>query len=156
MTLELTSPAFEFSADIPAAHTCDGADHSPPLTWQGAPEKTAAFALLCEDPDAAVGTWTHWVIWNIRADVDTLPQGMPIDIKLPGNICQGKNSWRSTGYRGPCPPSGQTHRYFFKLYALDAQLELAPGATKKALLKVMKGHVLAEAELMGRYTRKSE
>jgi Raf kinase inhibitor-like YbhB/YbcL family protein len=151
--MELTSEAFGTGESIPREHTCDGADRSPPLSWQGAPGGAASFALICDDPDAPVGTWDHWVIWNIPGTSMGLPAGVPTDDTLPDGARQGKNGWKTNGYRGPCPPRGGPHRYFFRLYALDAILDLASGAAKGQLLKAMEGHILAEAELMGRYAR---
>jgi Raf kinase inhibitor-like YbhB/YbcL family protein len=151
--MELTSPAFGPGEHIPRQHTCDGADRSPALTWTGAPGGVVGFALVCDDPDAPVGTWDHWLIWNIPGENAGLPEGVPTDDTLPDGACQGKNGWGTNGYRGPCPPRGRPHRYFFRLYALDAALNLAPGADKSRLLSAMGGHVLAEAELMGRYAR---
>lgn len=146
-SLELTSTAFSQGASIPSEYTCDGADVSPPLAWSGAPEAVGSFALIMDDPDAPAGTWVHWVLYNLPAETNELPQGAPADAGL-----QGQNSWSRTGYGGPCPPSGE-HRYFFKLYALDAPLELADGATKDELLQAMDGHILAQGQLMGTYSR---
>lgn len=151
--MTLTSSAFTHGAMIPKEYTCDGKDISPPLSWGDPPEKTQSFALIMDDPDAPMGTWVHWVIYNIPATARGLPEGVPKDADLPDGSRQGRNSWRKIGYGGPCPPSG-THRYFFKLYALDIVLTLASGATKDELLKAMEGHILANAELMGRYARR--
>lgn len=151
--ITLTSSAFTHGAMIPKEYTCDGKDISPPLSWSDPPEKTQSFALIMDDPDAPMGTWVHWVIYNIPATARGLPGGVPKDADLPDGSRQGRNSWRKIGYGGPCPPSG-THRYFFKLYALDIVLTLASGATKDELLKAMEGHILANAELMGRYARR--
>ncbi len=151
--LSLTSTAFTEGGTIPRDHTCDGADRSPPLSWSGVPAGTAVFALICDDPDAPVGTWDHWVIWDIPGDLTGLPEGVaPLDT-LPDGARQGRNGWGTNGYRGPCPPRGKPHRYFFRLYALDASPGLRAGATKGQLLHAMEGHILAEAELMGRYGR---
>ncbi len=152
--MTLTSTAFTHGAMIPKRYTCDDQDISPPLSWSEPPEKTQSFALIMDDPDAPMGTWVHWVIYNIPVTARALPEGVPADGDLPDGSRQGRNSWRKIGYGGPCPPSG-THRYFFKLYALDTVLALAAGATKDELLKAMEGHILAQAELMGRYTRRS-
>ncbi len=152
MTFSLTSPAFATGAAIPRKYTCDGEDASPPLAWSGAPQGTRGFALVMDDPDAPGGTWDHWVLYGLRADAVALPEGAPAVPTLEGGVRQGKNSWGRVGYGGPCPPRG-VHRYFFKLYALDVALDLAPGATKAQLLAAVRGHVLAEAELMGRYGR---
>jgi Raf kinase inhibitor-like YbhB/YbcL family protein len=150
---ELSSTAFTAGETIPRDHTCDGVDLSPPLVWRGTPEGTASFALICDDPDAPAGTWDHWVIWNIPGGSVGLAEGIDTGATLPDGARQGKNSWGTVGYRGPCPPRGKPHRYFFKLFALDATLDLAAGASKKQLLKAIEGHILAEAELMGRYGR---
>lgn len=150
--MEMKSTAFVHEAMIPVQYTCDGRNVSPPLQWSKAPADTNSFALICDDPDAPAGTWVHWVIFNIPATVNNLPENVPQDKEIPGLGKNGKNSDRSFGYDGPAPPSG-THRYYFKLYALDAMLNLKPGATKEELLKAMKGHVLAEAQIMGKYGR---
>jgi Raf kinase inhibitor-like YbhB/YbcL family protein len=153
MPFELTSSAFAAGGSIPSRYTCDGEDISPPLAWTDPPQGTQSFALICDDPDAPVGTWVHWVLYNLPAETQTLPGAVPPDADLPGGGQHGENSWRRLGYGGPCPPSG-THRYFFKLYALDTVLDLAAGAGKKQLLRAMEGHILAQAELMGVYARK--
>ncbi len=148
MTFTITSSAFGHSAAIPVKYTCDGADVSPPLQWSDPPAGTLSLALIVDDPDAPVGTWDHWILFNLPADTRALPaQATP-----PGGSLDGKNSWGRTGYGGPCPPSG-THRYFFKLYALDTMLDLPAGANKAALLEAMEGHILAQAEMMGTYSR---
>jgi len=150
--MEIKSSAFKNEDMISEQYTCDGKDISPPLQWSGAPADTKSFALISDDPDASVGTWVHWVIFNIPATVGGLPENVSGQKEIPGLGKNGKNSWQRLGYGGPCPPSG-THRYYFKLYALDALLNLNPGATKEELLKAMKGHVLAEAQVMGKYKR---
>ena len=145
----VTSPAFSDGAEIPARFTADGADLSPRLDIHQAPQGTAAFALIVDDPDAPMGTWVHWVVWNIPAGTTAIPEG-----GVPAGSVEGRNSWGRTGYGGPSPPKGTgVHRYFFKLYALDTALDLPPSAGKKELLAAMKGHVLGEAQLMGTYTR---
>lgn len=151
--MTLMSSAFTHGAMIPRDYTCDGKDISPPLSWDKPPEKTQSFALIMDDPDAPIGTWVHWVIYNIPATARGLAEGVSRNADLPDGSRQGRNSWRRIGYGGPCPPSG-THRYFFKLYALDLVFTLASGATKDELLKAMEGHILAQAELMGRYSRR--
>ncbi len=138
---------------IPPTYTCDGSDLSPPLSWSAVPAKAKSLALIADDPDAPRGTWVHWVAWNIPATVHDLPEGVPKRDTLPNGMKQGTTDFRSIGYGGPCPPSG-THRYFFKLYALDATLNLLPSTTKKDLETAMQGHVLAQSELMGKYARK--
>ena len=153
MPLELTSTAFAPGKPIPRLYTCDGEDTSPPLQWGDPPQNTQSFALIADDPDAPVGTWVHWVLYNLPAEARALPEAIASDAELPDGSRHGKNSWRRPGYGGPCPPGG-THRYFFKLYALDTVLGLAAGATKKQLLQAMDGHILAQTEVMGVYARK--
>lgn len=153
MSFGLTSPAFATGGTIPRKYTCDGEDASPPLAWSGAPDGTRSLTLIMDDPDAPGGTWVHWVLFGLRADVPVLPEGVPTTPTLEGGLRQGKNSWGRVGYGGPCPPRG-VHRYFFKLHALDTALDLAPGATKEQALAAIRGHILAEAELMGRYGRR--
>ncbi len=150
--MKLSTTAFEPGGMIPARYTCDGDDISPDLVWQDLPGGAASLALVCDDPDAPAGTWVHWVYYDIPATVERLPAGVPARERPASGGVQGTNDFRRLGYGGPCPPKG-THRYFFNLYALDSILGLAPGATKKQLLKAMAGHVLAHAELMGRYER---
>ena len=149
----LTCPSFEPVELIPPVYTCDGKDLSPPLRWTEAPAGTKSFALISDDPDAPMGTWVHWVVWNIPASVNSLEENLPKNDSLPGGIRQGTSDFRKIGYGGPCPPSG-THRYFFRLYALDALLDLPATTTKAQMEKAMMGHVLAQAELMGKYRRK--
>lgn len=151
--MELKSTAFQNGGEIPRKHTCDGADASPALAWQGAPAGTRAFALVADDPDAPGGTWVHWVIYDLPAAAKELPGEFATIETLPNGAKQGLNDFRKTGYGGPCPPAGAPHRYFFKLYGLDAPTNLKPRATKQQLLDAIKGHVLAEAELMGKYGR---
>lgn len=151
-TMELTSSSFVHEGTIPSKHTCDGKNISPPLSWQGAPRETRSFALICDDPDAPMGTWVHWVFYDIPAEVTSLPENVARQQEITGLGKNGKNTSRRWGYDGPCPPSG-THRYYFKLYALDDNLNLKAGLTKEELLQVIKGHTLAEAQLMGRYKR---
>jgi hypothetical protein len=150
--MEIKSSAFGSGEMIPAKYTCDGADFSPPLEWTKAPAGTRSFALICDDPDAPMGTWVHWVIYDIPQSATMLGEGIKREKDLPGGGTQGINDFRKIGYGGPCPPGG-THRYFFKLYALDTELGLKPGITKDQLLKAMRGHILAEAQLMGTYRR---
>ncbi len=151
-TMKITSTSFKEREMIPLKYTCDGRDISPSLEWDNVPDGTKSFALICDDPDAPRGTWVHWVVYDIPSSVKKLDENVRPEAELENGIRQGKNDWPKIGYGGPCPPSG-THRYYFKLYALDTMLNLAPGATKEQLLKAMKGHVLAEAQLMGRYQR---
>ena len=150
--MEIKSLSFNQGDMIPARYTCDGRNISPPLTWSGAPADAKSFALISDDPDAPSGTWVHWVIFNIPAKVNSLPENVSREEEVAGLGKNGKNSFGRIGYDGPCPPGG-THRYYFKLYALDSILKLKLTATKEGLLKAMKGHVLAEAQVMGRYKR---
>ncbi|MFQ5890508.1 MAG: YbhB/YbcL family Raf kinase inhibitor-like protein [Gemmatimonadota bacterium] len=154
MTISITSSAFEDGASIPVRYTCDGQDLSPPLSWTGAPEGTVTFALIGDDPDAPVGTWVHWVLYDIPADVAELPEGLPTTPTVLQGARQGRNDFRRIGYGGPCPPRGAPHRYFFKLYALDATLTLPDGAEKKDVVRAMEGHILAQGQLVGMYRRK--
>ena len=153
MAFELTSAAFKAGETIPKVHTCDGQDLSPPLAWKVPPPGTQRFALVCDDPDAPAGTWVHWVIYDIPAATLQLPQGMASTPILDDGSRQGTNDFKRSGYGGPCPPPGKPHRYFFRLYALDAPTGLDPGVRRAALDKAMQGHVLASVELMGRYGR---
>jgi len=152
MPFELASSAFAAGESIPRKYTCDGEDISPPLEWKDPPEGTQSFALLADDPDAPIGTWVHWVLYNLPAEARGLPEALPADAELPDGSRHGKNGWRRLGYGGPCPPRGP-HRYFFRLYTLDTVLELTAGVGKKRLLRALEGHVLAHAELMGVYAR---
>jgi Raf kinase inhibitor-like YbhB/YbcL family protein len=156
MALVLTSPAFREGAAIPARHTCDGEDVSPPLAWNGVPPGTAALALIADDPDAPAGTWVHWVLYNLPGDRAELPEGVAQTGRPPqlAGALQGTNDFRRVGYGGPCPPPGRPHRYFFTLYALDASLPLRAGATRRELERAMAGHVIGEARLMGTYARR--
>ncbi len=153
MSIKLTSVAFENGEAIPAKHTCDAADVSPPLEWADLPNGTKSLALICDDPDAPVGTWVHWVIYDIAPALSALPEAVPPSEITPQGAKQGVNDFRRTGYGGPCPPPGGPHRYFFKLYALDIEPGLPPGASKADLLRVVEGHTLGEGTLMGRYQR---
>ena len=147
-SLQLSSSAFAYGGAIPARYTCEGEDANPPLAIDRVPTGTKSLALIVDDPDAPVGLWVHWVLWNIH------PQTQQIAEKsVPAGAVQGKNSWGRTSYGGPCPPSG-THRYFFKLYALDTILKLGSGTTKAELERAMEGHVIGKGELMGTYRRK--
>jgi len=152
MDIQLTSTAFSDGAMIPKRFTCDGEDLSPPLSWSGIPAETASLALICDDPDAPVGTWDHWVLFNIPASATGLPVNVPAKATLADGSVHGNNSWGRLGYGGPCPPGG-THRYFFKLYALDIELNLKSGATTSQLVKAMEGHILDQGQLMGNYRR---
>lgn len=154
MSLKVKSPAFAHEGAIPAKYTCDGQDISPPLEWTAGPVGTASYALIMDDPDAPKGTWVHWVAWDISETKlpENLPESALAESPL-GQIRYGTNSSDQIGYGGPCPPSG-THRYFFRVYALDRELDLGPDTTKRALVASMEGHILARGELMGTYTRK--
>ncbi len=154
MSIALTSDAFANGQSIPVKYSCVGKNISPALAWNEPPAGTQSFALIVDDPDAPFGTWVHWVLYNIPASTRSLQEDFPIAGKNvdPNAIYVGKNSSGKMGYDGPCPPSG-THRYFFKLYALDATLSLLPGAAKEQLLKEMEGHILAQGELMGTFSK---
>lgn len=157
MTLTLMSPAFADGGPIPRAHTCDGADLSPPLAWSGVPAGTKQLAVVMDDPDAPGRTFVHWVLYGLAPTVSGVSSGFPRDAQTvkPFAARQGVNDFPATGYRGPCPPPGKPHRYYFALYALDAELTLPPGATKAVLVQAMQGHVLQEAKLMGKYGRRA-
>lgn len=152
MKINVGSIAFTEGGMIPRQYTCDGEDMSPPLSWSGIPEGTKSIAIIADDPDAPGGMWVHWVVYNLPPDLKGLPENVPAQKTLANGGIQGMTDFRRIGYGGPCPPSG-THRYFFKVYALDAVLDLDPGAIKKRLLNAMEGHILAEGELMGKYRR---
>jgi Raf kinase inhibitor-like YbhB/YbcL family protein len=147
MPIQITSSAFKDGETIPAKYTCDGANVSPPLAWSGVPGGTHSLAVIADDPDAPVGTWVHWVLYNLPAGQTSLVEG------VQGVGLQGTNDFRKIGYGGPCPPRGKPHRYFFKLYALDSTADIKPGGSKADLEKAMQGHILAQGQLMGRYGR---
>jgi len=166
LTIQLSSPAFPEGGMIPKTFTCDGSDRSPPLEWSGVPTSARALALICDDPDAPGGTWSHWVVFNLPPQIKAIREGVPADESIPEastegsqpgveklpKARQGKNDFGKTGYGGPCPPSG-THRYFFRLYALDTRLELGPTATRAEVFKAIERHILAEGRLAGKYQR---
>ncbi len=152
MNLNVTSTAFKNEGMIPAKYTCDGEDISPPLSWQAVPEGTQSIALIADDPDAPMGTWVHWVAWNIPAEQDGLDENIAKKPKLDNGTLQGITNFGTHGYGGPCPPSG-THRYYFKIYALDTKLDVAGDSTKADLLNAMEGHILAQGQIMGKYKR---
>ena len=152
MEIKITSSAFEDGGLIPAKYTCDGADISPPLRWDVVPEGTKSIALICDDPDAPMGTFVHWVIFGLPAETRELAENIPSDETLPNGAKQGTSDFGRIGYGGPCPPSG-THRYFFKIYALDTEVALAAGASKRELLGAMEGHILGQGQLIGKYKR---
>lgn len=150
MTIEITSSAFKDGAPIPKKYS---GSISPPLRWTGVPDGTKSLALICDDPDAPMGTWVHWVLYALPPDLNELPEGVPAVETLEGGGDHGTNDFKGLGYGGPSPPPGKPHRYYFKLYALDIELDLGPGARKKDVVKAMKGHILAQGELMGTYQR---
>lgn len=150
--MKITSTAFKEGEMISSKYTCDGDNISPQLSWSDSPEKTKSFALIADDPDAPVGDWVHWVIYNIPPSVNELQEQFPRDKSLKDGTLQGITDFKKTGYDGPCPPGG-THRYYFKLYALDITLNKNPELTKQELLRAMEGHIIAEAQLMGKYKR---
>jgi Raf kinase inhibitor-like YbhB/YbcL family protein len=148
--IEIASSAFSNMQSIPAKYTCDGQDISPPLKWKGIPEKTKSIVLIVDDPDAPRGTWVHWVLYDIPPGVDSLSENQPRTDTLPSGAKQGLTDFKRVGYGGPCPPSG-THRYFFKIYALDTMLNLSAGKTKKEIEAAMKNHVVSQGEMVGTY-----
>jgi Raf kinase inhibitor-like YbhB/YbcL family protein len=152
--MQLSSSAFSEGEAIPAKYTCDDKNVSPPLKWSGAPASTKALALIVDDPDAPAGTWVHWVLYDLPASGTGLAEDVPKSQYVAVGARQGVNDFGHLGYGGPCPPHGKPHRYYFKLYALDAPLGLKPGATKKDIEGAMNKHVLAQALLMGTYKRK--
>ncbi len=165
LTIQVRSSAFTDDGMIPSRFTCDGSDQSPALAWSGVPENSRTLALICDDPDAPGGTWSHWVVFDLPARLTGLKEGVPATEAVPVPLMeessplgsevdarQGTNDFGKLGYGGPCPPSG-THRYFFRLYALDDKLELGPKATRADVLKAIKGHILAEGRLIGKYAR---
>jgi Raf kinase inhibitor-like YbhB/YbcL family protein len=153
MSLQISSSAFPAGETIPKKFTCDGPDASPALRWNEPAAKTQSFALIMDDPDAPVGTWVHWVLFDLPADTRELAEGVAKQEQLANGARQGRNDFGKIGYGGPCPPPGKPHRYFFKLYALDAKLNLKGGVTKADVERAMMGHVLGQGELMGRYGR---
>ncbi len=152
MEFKIFSSAFKEGELIPIKYTCDGLNISPPLNWTEPPKGTKSFALINDDPDAPIGEWVHWILFNIPADTRELKDDSSSKHNLPKGTIEGMNDFRKNNYGGPCPPSG-THRYFFKLYALDLFFPFKEGASKKQLLEAMKGHILAEATLIGKYKR---
>jgi len=153
MSFAITSPAFTQGAAIPRQFTGDGSDLSPPLIWTEPPPGTKAFALICDDPDAPKGTFTHWIVFNLPAETRELPEGAGSSAKLPEGTCQGTNDFGRVRYGGPAPPPGKPHRYFFRLAALDRPLDLKPRAIRSEVLSALKSHILAESDLMGTYGR---
>jgi hypothetical protein len=153
LTIPLTSSAFDAEGPIPAEHTCGGSDMSPPLRWDSVPDEARSLVLVCDDPDAPGGTWVHWVFYDLPPDMTELPAEIPAVANPPVGGTQGENDFGDLGYGGPCPPAGNPHRYFFRLYALDRRLELAPGATKAQVLAAADEHMLARGELVGTFGR---
>jgi len=152
-TMKISSDAFAANETIPKKFTCDGPDASPKLTWSEPPAKTQSFALIMDDPDAPAGTWVHWVLFDLPAETRELAEGVAKQEQLANGARQGRNDFGKIGYGGPCPPPGNPHRYFFKLYALDAKLNLNAGVAKADLERAMYGHTLAHSDLIGRYGR---
>jgi Raf kinase inhibitor-like YbhB/YbcL family protein len=164
--VELRSSAFTEGGMIPGTFTCDGSDTSPPLEWSGVPKSARSLTLICDDPDAPMGTWSHWVVVNLPPEAKALKKAVPPEQTIsPAFVeglessdetvvptTQGQNDFGKLGYGGPCPPSG-THRYFFRLYALDTRLDLPSKATRADVLKAVAGHILAEGRLIGKYAR---
>src|SRR5437764_6899682 len=152
MAFTLQSSAFQNGGSIPKKFTCEAADVSPELAWSGAPEKTQSFALIADDPDAPMGTWVHWVIYDLPPNAAKLSEAVPKQEQAASST-QGKNDFGKIGYGGPCPPPGKPHRYFFKLYALKTKLNLKPGVPRRDVENAMRGHVIGQAEVMGKYGR---
>ena len=150
--IKLTSTAFKDGEMIPEEYTCDDKNVSPPLSWTYVPNGTKSITIICDDPDAPIGIWVHWVLYDLPFSIKELTENIPSLEKLQNGAKHGINDFHKFGYGGPCPPGG-THRYYFKIYALDNETGLKPGATKEQLLKVIKGHILAEGQLIGRYKR---
>lgn len=149
MALELTSEAFDAGQTIPTAYTCEGGGVSPPLTWENAPADTKSFVLIADDPDAPGGLFSHWVLYNIPADKRGLEEDVPAESQLSWGGVQGRNDFGDVGYGPPCPPAGSEHRYYFRLYALNGQLDLPPGATRAQVLDAIEGIILEQTELVG-------
>jgi Raf kinase inhibitor-like YbhB/YbcL family protein len=153
MGIKIISEVFDEGNMIPETYTCDNINISPSLRWDTLPERTISFAILCEDPDAPVGIWTHWIVFNIPPNVMELPAGLKKEEKLENGITQGINDFGYAGYGGPCPPSGPAHRYFFRIYALDTTLNLGPRVKRDEFLKALNENILDEGHLMGLYKR---
>ena len=149
----IRAESFRAGADIPRKFSCQGSDASPALLWTEPPAGTQSLALIADDPDAPAGTWVHWVLYDLPSSVRRLSEAISPSEEVAGGGRQGVNDFGKLGYGGPCPPPGKAHRYFFKIYALDKRLDLKAGATKSDLERAMNGHVLAKAEVMGRYHR---
>jgi hypothetical protein len=153
MAFTIRSPSFAHGEGIPEPYTCQGTNVSPPLVWDDPPAGAKSFALICDDPDAPAGTWVHWVLYSIPPEARKLPEGVPTAPKLKDGSLHGKNDFNRVGYGGPCPPPGKTHRYFFRLYAVDGRPAQVPGLTKFSCLKALEGHILGTAEYMGTFAR---
>ena len=149
---QVSSPAFQHKGTIPEKYTCVGENISPPLMWENPPDGTKSFALIMDDPDAPLGTWVHWIFYNIPADTSNLSEDIYHSSNQLNGVTSGTNGWGKEDYGGPCPPNGQ-HRYFFKLYALDMMLDMKNGNTKADIIKAMQGHILAQTELMGLFKK---
>jgi len=149
----IESAAFAQGGTIPRAHTCTGADTSPPMSWKGVPASAKAIAMVVDDPDAPSGTWVHWVIFDVPADLTRLDEGVPKTADLPSRARQGVNDFGRLGYNGPCPPPGPPHHYHFRMFALDSRLDLPANATAAQLEAAIKGHVVATGELVGTFGR---
>lgn len=152
--MKLTSTAFKEGQPIPAKYTCDDKNVSPPLRWSDIPKNAKTLFIMCEDPDAPGGAWLHWTLFNLPVAVTEMGEAVPNKDPLPHGALQGLNDFQNVGYGGPCPPPGKAHRYIFKIYALDSQLQLKSGAGKKELLKTIEDHIIGEGQLMGTYQRK--
>jgi len=151
--ISISAEKFKDGETIPDLYTCKGKDISPSLFWKGIPDGTKSIALIMDDPDAPGGTFVHWVLYNVPAQTQKLPEGMPHGKILADRSMQGMTDFGRTGYGGPCPPPGKPHRYYFKIYALDSMTDLAPGASKKQLENAIAGHILAKGEIVGIYKR---
>lgn len=151
--MDLMSSAFDNNGAIPARYTCDGENISPPLRWVGVPPEAESLVLICDDPDAPSGTWSHWVLYNLAPQMEGLEEDVPEEERLSPTGMHGRNDFGDSGYGGPCPPQGSEHRYYFRLYALDTTLDLLPGATRKQVLNQIEGHILAQTEFVGLYSR---
>lgn len=150
MRIRLASSAFKEGSMIPRVYTCGGDNISPPLTWDKLPVGAESVALIVDDPDATIGPWVHWVLYDLPPDANQIEENVPTEALLPNGAKQGSNSVHRFGYFGPCPPRG-AHRYYFRLYALDTRLDMEPGASRSDLIRAMHGHILGDGKLMGRY-----
>lgn len=153
MSMTLRSDAFQAGERVPDRYTCDGENVSPPLEWGPNPEGAESFALVCDDPDAPRGVFSHWILYDIPAHITQVSIGISREARPEGLGTHGRNDFGNTYYEGPCPPPGSTHRYCFRLYAIDRELQLPPGASRAQVLETIDGHILGQAELMGRYRR---